>query len=95
MGYLATSDDECALLKADVARSEYMAKVTEAMWFRQAEGGVEERRQYVKTLEPVKAAWESHFQAMTAFEKVRARRERASLIIDVWRTMAANRRAGT
>jgi hypothetical protein len=94
MNYLAETDAEGAELKADVQRTEFMAKVTEALWFKQAEGGVEERRQYVKTLEPVKDAWEKHFAAITKYETVRAKRERAVLVVDVYRTQASNRRAG-
>lgn len=92
MNYLATTDEVCAELKTNVARSEYMAKVAESMAFNLLEGPMEARKNEARVATSVKDAWESHFQATQAYEIVRARRERAVLTVDVWRSQNANRR---
>ena len=35
-----------------------------------------------------------HFEAITQFETLRARRERAVLVVEVWRSMESTRRKG-
>lgn len=92
MNYLAASDMECAELRAEVARSEYMAKVEEALSFKMSEGSVEARKCEARVSPGVREAWEKHFSAIQAYELVRARRSRAELVIDIYRTQSANRR---
>lgn len=92
MNYLAETDEVGAELKTNVARSEYMAKVAESMAFNLLEGPMEARKHEARVAGAVKEAWESHFKAMQAYEVVRARRERAVLTVDVWRSQNANRR---
>lgn len=98
MNFLAETDSECAELKANVARSEHMAKVAEAMAYltvpNSERKNVEHRKAEAKTSDEVKDRWADHFDAVKAYEVVRARRERAVLTVDVYRTQAANRRAG-
>lgn len=92
--YLAETDEVCASHKAEVARSEYMAKVADAMAFKLAEGNNEERKVEARLAQPVIEAWEKHFKAVQAYETIRAKREREILIVDVWRSLNANRRTG-
>ena len=92
MNYLADTDREGAELKADVARTEFLAKVCEAMHYKAGEGSIEDRKQSARLAPEVKAAWEKHFQAITEYETVRAKRERAVLTVEVYRTESANRR---
>ena len=92
MDYLSDTDVECAALKADVHRSEYLAKVAEALAFQLAEGSIEAKKAEAKRVTTVQDAWEKHFSAMQAYEIVRAKRERAVLTVEVWRSMNANRR---
>jgi hypothetical protein len=94
LDYLARTDEEAAGLKANVARTEYLAKLKESGHFLQAEGNIEERKASAKVTTEVQSEWDEHFKAIAAYEKVRARRERASLVIDCWRTIQASRRAG-
>ena len=92
--YLATSDQSSAELKADVARTEYVAKLREAAAYKLSEGTVEERKAIAKLAATSQEAWEKHFLAIAAYEKVRAKRELESLVVDVYRTVSANRRQG-
>lgn len=94
MRFLAESDAECAELKANVQRTEHLAKVAEALVFKLAEGNNEERKAYARVSGEVTTKWEQHFSAIRAYEECRARRERAVLTVDIYRTQAANRRAG-
>ena len=59
-----------------------------------ASGTVEERKAFAKSEPGCMAAWEAHFKAIAAYEKVRAKRELESLVVDVYRTVSANRRQG-
>ena len=92
MDYLAETDAECAHLRADVARSEFMAKVCEGLHYKSASGSVEDRKQEARTTQAVIDEWEKHFVAITKYETVRARRMRAELVVEVWRSQNANRR---
>lgn len=94
MEYLAQTDEPYAELRADVLRTEHLAKVAESLAFQLATGNVEERKAEARTTDTVRAAWEKHFAAVKAFELVRARRERAGLVVEVWRSENANRRHG-
>jgi hypothetical protein len=92
MNYLAETDVECAELRANVARSEFMAKVCEGLHYKSASGSVEDRKQEARTTQAVIDEWEKHFVAITKYETVRARRMRAELLVEVWRSQNANRR---
>jgi hypothetical protein len=93
--YLAGSDELVASLKSNVARTEYMAKLQESMAYKAIPiGSVEDKKAEAKMQPQAIAAWNAHFEAVTEYEKVRARREREVLVIDVWRSINANRRVG-
>ena len=92
--YLATTDADCASLKADVARTEYLAKRHEALVFQLSDGSVEARKAEAKSSGEVAEKWEQHFKAIEAYESIRAKRETESVIVDTWRSMNANRRQG-
>ena len=93
--YLSQTDEECAELKANVARTEYLAKLRESSGFLTADGNIEERKASAKQDSTVQTYWEEHFKAVAAYEAVRAKRELEALIVDVWRTTSANRRQGS
>jgi hypothetical protein len=96
MNLLATTDLECATRKAQVLRTEFMAKHAEALVYKALgnEGSVEDRKQAVRLHESVVKAWDEHFNAVRDFEALKARREREVLVVELWRSMNANRRAG-
>jgi hypothetical protein len=77
-------------------RTEFQAKHAEALVYKALgnDGSVEDRKQAMRLDSDVKAAWEAHFQAVVNFEQLKARREREVLVVDLWRSVNANRRAG-
>lgn len=94
MQYLAQTDLEVAHWKGATMRAEYMAEVAESLAYKSLEGTVEDRKRGAKCDENVKAAMEDWFKAIVEFEKIKARRAREVLVIDLYRTMEASRRAG-
>lgn len=94
--YLSSTDDTCAELKADVQRTEYLAKLAEAFAYKAISvGSVEDRKAEAKMDRGVQEKWETHFKAVAAYEKSRATRERGNMIFDGWRSANANRRQGS
>lgn len=94
LNFLATTDLEVAEWRVSVLRTEYLADVAEAMAFLYAEGSVESRKQEAKTVQAVKDAKEEYFKSVKNYEALRARRKRAELTIEMWRTSESSRRAG-
>jgi hypothetical protein len=92
--YLAETDELAAELKANVSRQEFLAKRIRAKQFLLNEGSVELRKAKAETSNEVGDSDTLMVDAIVAYEKVRARRETQSLIVDVWRTLQANRRVG-
>ncbi len=94
LSYLAQTDEACAEAKAHVLRTEHLAKVAEALAFKATEGPVELRKQIARLAGPSREAWEAHFQAVVAYETLRAKREKEVLVIETWRSLNANQRKG-
>lgn len=92
--YLSTTDEESAELKANVARAEYVCKLSRARSFILAEGSVDLRKALAEKSENVMSAEELLADAIVAFEKVKAKRTTEGLIVEVWRSVNANRRVG-
>jgi len=92
--YLADTDEHAAELKADVERQEYMFKRSKALAFKLAEGTVADRNATAETSADAGTAAEKWFAAIKDSETVRAKRQTAALIVEVWRSMNANRRTG-
>lgn len=94
LNFLATTDLEVAEWRVSVLRTEYLADVAEAMAFKLAEGTVEDRKREAKTVDAVRMAKEEYFKAVKHWETLRARRKRAELTIEMWRTIESSRRMG-
>ena len=93
--YMQATDDATAELKAQVARSKYLAELSEAFAFKALSvGSIPDKQAEVQMDPTVQAKWELHFQAIAAYEKARATRERGQLIFDGWRTASSNKRQG-
>lgn len=92
--YLATTDEEAAEAKTQVSRAEYLAKRVRARQFLLAEGNIEVRKATAETSQEASSADEELANAILAYEKIRARRTTEELVIEVWRSLGANRRAG-
>ena len=95
LDYLGATDESCAGLRADVQRTEFLAKLAEAFAYKAISvGSVEDKKAEAKLSKEVQEKWETHFKAIAAYEVVRSRREHAALLCDIWRTHAANMRKG-
>lgn len=95
LSYLAGSDEAVSAAKGEVARSEFLAKVSQAVAYKSiSTGSIEDKKSEALMSHEVQAAWNKHFDAVVAYEKVRARREREVLIVDLWRSIEASRRKG-
>ena len=92
MQWLAESDDSYAIAKTDVLRAEILAKRARARVFATGEGGVEARKNAAEVHTDVIAADDELLRATLEHETLRAKRQRAELLIDVWRSCEASRR---
>ena len=90
--FLADSDDAYAEAKAHAERTEILRKRARARVFLTVDGSIAERNAQAETSGDVLEADDCYIAAVTAYEKLRARRGRAELIVDVWRTLSANQR---
>lgn len=92
--YLAETDEPSALLKADVARKEYACKLGRSIEFIEANGSVELRKAVADSSTRVVRAEEELVMAILAYEKIKAKRATQELVVEVWRSLNANRRQG-
>lgn len=92
--FIAESDQQIGHWRAQVLRTEFLAKSAEALAFKSQQGAIEERKQSARLTPEVSAAWEKHFQAVLEYEKLKAQRERQYIVIELYRTMSANLRRG-
>ncbi len=92
--YMAQTDEQSAELKADVARKEYLCKLARAKEFIKADGNVELRKALAEQSDSVYDAETKLGQAIVSFEKIKAKRATEELIVEVWRSVNANRRQG-
>lgn len=93
MNFLALSDAEYADRKTDLLRSEIMCKRVRARIYLTASGSsVDARKAEAETNADVIAADDELIKATAAFELLKARRQRAEIVVDVFRTLEASRR---
>jgi hypothetical protein len=92
--YLAETDEELAQLKANVERAEYLKKRVRSAMFLSASGPVEERKAKAEVSQEVENIEHDYTRALVAYEHIAAKRKTEALIVDVWRSINANRRQG-
>jgi hypothetical protein len=92
MTYLATTDTEYAHEKAELEKAEIARKRIRARFFLTHTGSVEERKARAEVEVEVCTADDQYLFCIKVFETLRARRQRAEIVIDVWRSMEASRR---
>lgn len=92
MEFLADSDEPFAQAKTAVMRQEILCKRIRSRVFGFVEGSVESRKAQAETHQEVVAADDEYIAATLAFETLRARRGRAEIVIDVWRSLNASQR---
>jgi hypothetical protein len=92
--YLADTDQAYADYKASVLRCEILCKRVRARVFVEAEGSVDLRKAKAEGHSDVIEADKYLVEAVLYLEGLKARRERAEIVIDVFRTLEASRRKG-
>jgi len=92
--YLAETDEKYAVLIARVKALEYQVKTIKAFGFLNASGTVGEKTAISESSAPYKAWIEDYENAVADKETITAKRKRAELTIEVWRSLNANRRQG-
>lgn len=92
MNFLAETDESYAQAKTNLLRSEILCKRIRARVYTFVEGNVEARKAQAETNQEVVTADDEYIKATLDFETLKARRSRAEILMDVWRTLEASRR---
>lgn len=94
LAYLVNTDGQYAKLKADVERTKNKAKRVEALEVMCADGSAQVRKAISESAEAAVSAWNKHYDAIEAFEKLKAERETIVMLIEVWRSYNSARKQG-
>ena len=92
MEFLAETDKPYATGKAELERSEIARKRARATAFLTTDGTVAERHAKAEMVPDVLEADDRYIAAIETFETLKARRERAQIVIEIWRSLNASRR---
>ena len=92
MEFLADTDDKFAHCKTEMLRSEILVERAKARVFIIAVGNVEERKAAAKVSGDVTEAEDTYIGWVKEFETLKAKRQRAEIVIDTWRSLEASRR---
>jgi hypothetical protein len=92
MEFLAETDEKFAEDKVQMLRSEILAKRVRARVLINEEGAMELRKAKAEAHPQVEEVDDGLMEATLVFETLKARRSRAEIVIDVWRTLEASRR---
>jgi hypothetical protein len=92
--YLAETDRLFAEAKTVMRHAEILVERAKARAFLEAEGSVAERTAHSKIHPDVSAAEDTYIAERLKYEKLQAGRDRACVVIDVWRSVESSRRAG-
>lgn len=94
--FLAQSDQEAAELLTNVSRMEYKAKAVKEAVFLHSDGKtVREREAKAEASDEYQKGVQDYLEALEASNAVRNKRRTEELVVDVWRTLQANRRQGS
>jgi hypothetical protein len=93
--YLATTDEPCAALRADMERTAFKAKAIRAAMVKHASGSSASAREAeADASNEVGDAWEKHFKATHDYHAMANKRSTENIVIDTWRSLNSNRRMG-
>ena len=92
MEFLADTDQTFAEAKTSLLRCEILGKRVRARVFMAGEGSVEARKSNAEGHTDVISADDALIAATLEYEALKARRSRAEILIDVWRSVEASRR---
>lgn len=92
MQFLAENDEPYAIAVADLESCDIRRKRVRARVFIESEGTVAERNAEAEVNPDTEAADDAYASALLRKETLKAKRQRAELVIDLWRTLEASRR---
>lgn len=92
--YISETDQTHAELKTDVERQQYKLKKIKAAIFSVESGNNEERKSAAETSESTQDQVDNYLDSLERFNEVDNKRKTELLIIEVWRSLNANRRQG-
>jgi len=92
--YLANTDESCAELKTETERREFKAKAIRDAIFKRLDGSVADRQAKAGSSDEYGEAMEAYFEAMQQHEAMKNKRATEVILIEVWRSLNASRRAG-
>lgn len=92
MAFLAESDDEFACEKMELEKAAILQKRARARCFLLADGSVEQRKATAETAPDTQTADDAYIACVKAFEALKAKRQRAELVLEIWRSLEASRR---
>lgn len=92
LNYLAETDEKYAHAKTGVKSIEYRLKSQKAINYLECEGTVAERESEAMAMKSYQDLLDDHESLMLELEIMSAKRERARLTIDLFRTLEASRR---
>jgi len=91
---IAETDETHAELKAEMLRMEHLAKKSKAAIFLMGTGTVAEREAAAASSKEYDAHMGEYFEAVKEFTKLNNKRDLEFVVIEVFRTLEASRRAG-
>lgn len=93
LDYLSDTDESCAALRADMARTEFKAKAVRAAMVKLSPGtSASAREAEADTSKEVADAWETHFKAMREHDAMKNKRATQAIVFEAWRSLNSNRR---
>lgn len=93
--YLASTDGDTADAKVEVARCEYRCKLVRAsVLLEQTEGSVAIKEAKAEGDKRTQDAEAERFKAIGVFEHLKAKRATEEWVMELWRSVNANRRQG-
>ena len=94
LNYLAETDQPYAQHCAHVKALEYQVKTIKALVYLESTGTVEDKTALSESSEVYRAWVTDYEKAYCEMKTIDAKRKRADLTIEVWRSLNANRRQG-
>lgn len=97
LDFLAQTDAEYADWRVTMLRTEYLAEVAENLIYktlRSTGDSVEDCKRAARASPEFQEKFDEHLKAVREYEFLRARRRRAELTFEAWRSINANRRQG-
>lgn len=94
LAYLVDTDETAAHFKADTVRAEYKAKAIKDAVYLRLSGSVADRQAQAAQDVAYQEAMEHYFAMLAQSEHVRNKRQTEIIVVELWRSTNANRRAG-